>query len=154
MKLNSCSQRRILLMASTKWQALQERYVDSTKHRRTAYNPGWKIPALKYTHYPPAKTKDSSSVALQSLKGLGCLTHTGPFLILLFRYLVGLLWTSDQPVAKASYLQRTTQHRAMWTNILSWEGIRTHGLKVQTNKGLRLKINRAATGSGYKMTYM
>jgi hypothetical protein len=41
----------------------------------------------------------SSSVALQSLQGPWP-PHTGGFVTLL-RYLVEILWTSDQPVAKA-----------------------------------------------------
>jgi hypothetical protein len=42
----------------------------------------------------------SFSMALQLKSGLGLLIWS--FVILLFRHLVGLLWTSYQPVAKAS----------------------------------------------------
>jgi hypothetical protein len=50
--------------------------------------------------------------------------HTGGFVILL-RHTVGLLWTSDQPIAKASTY--TGQHnRNTKTNIHALSGIRTH----------------------------
>jgi hypothetical protein len=64
----------------------------------------------------------SSSVALQSLYEPWP-PHTGSFVILL-RNLVGLLWASDQPVAKASIHSR--QYKNTKTNIHASSGIRTH----------------------------
>jgi nucleosome binding factor SPN SPT16 subunit len=60
-------------------------------------------------------------MTLQLKSGLGLLFWG--FLILLFRHAVGLLWTSDQPDAKASTY--TEQHNTKM-NILAPIGIRAH----------------------------
>jgi hypothetical protein len=62
----------------------------------------------------------------------------------LFRHLVGLLWTSDRPVAKAStYTGQHTTQKDEDTHALS--GIRTHDLSVQAIKAYA--SDRAATGT-------
>jgi hypothetical protein len=50
-------------------------------------------------------------------------------LIVLFTHFVGLLWTSDQPVTKASTY--TAQHGKKRTNIRVLSEIRTQDLSVQ-----------------------
>jgi hypothetical protein len=54
-------------------------------------------------------------------------SHNEGFLTLPI-HLEGLLWTSDQPVAKA---YRRTKYGKMRTNIHALSGIRTHGLSVE-----------------------
>jgi hypothetical protein len=48
---------------------------------------------------------------------------------------VGLLWTSDQPVAETS----TWQHTTLTTNIHALGGIRTHDLSRRAAENLRLR---------------
>jgi hypothetical protein len=64
-------------------------------------------------------------------------THMGGFLIL-FRHLVGLLWTS--------YKSRTTQHGKPRTNFHALSAIRTHDLSVQTIKAHA--SDHVTTGTG------
>jgi hypothetical protein len=71
--------------------------------------------------------------------------HIGDSVILL-RHLVGLLWTSDQPVAKSLYQHRTTQHRNSNTNFHVSSGIRTHDPNNQAAKAYAL--DSAATWIG------
>jgi hypothetical protein len=59
------------------------------------------------------------------------------------RHTVGLLWTIDQPIAKAS--TGTGQHRNTKTNIHASSGFRTHDPGDQAAKPL----DRAVTGTGY-----
>jgi hypothetical protein len=74
--------------------------------------------------------------------------HAGGFVIWL-RGLVGLPWTSDQPVAKAS--SYTGQHNTeAETNIHASSGIRTHDPSNQAAKTYAL--DRAATGTGSTRT--
>jgi hypothetical protein len=67
-----------------------------------------------------------------------------PRFLNLFRHSVGLLWTSDQPVAKASICtrQHTTKTR---TNIHALSGIGTHDLSAQAIKAYA--SDRAAAGT-------
>jgi hypothetical protein len=58
--------------------------------------------------------------------------------------LVGLLWTSDRPIAKASTV--SGQHGKAMTNIRALSGIRTHDPSVQAIKVYASE--RAATGTG------
>jgi hypothetical protein len=88
-----------------------------------------------------------SSAALQSLQGPWP-PHTGGFVTLL-RNSVGLLWTSDQLVAKASTY---TQHTKTRTDIHTLSGIRTHGLSVKAIK--TFASDRAATGIGLSRKFM
>jgi hypothetical protein len=78
-------------------------------------------------------------------KDLGRLTH-GRFLSL-FRHPVGIHWTSNRPVAKAS----TCTERKTRTDIHALSGIRTPSLIVQATQTYAL--HRAATGSGCLWTY-
>jgi hypothetical protein len=50
-----------------------------------------------------------------------------------FKYLVGLIWTSDLPVAKAC-IYTGQQNRKTKTNIHALSGIRTHDFRVQAIK--------------------
>jgi hypothetical protein len=68
----------------------------------------------------------------------------GGFLIL-FRHFLGLLCTSDQPVAKAS-TYTGQQHGKTRTNIHALNGIRTHDLSLQAIKAYA--SHRAANGTG------
>jgi hypothetical protein len=61
--------------------------------------------------------------------------------------LVGLLWTSDQLVAKASAY--TTQHRNMRTNIHALSGILTNGLSVQAIKTYASEGTTTGTGLSF-----
>jgi hypothetical protein len=78
-------------------------------------------------------------VALQSLYGPWP-PHAGGFIIY-FRHLVELVWTCDQPVAKAS--THTGQHNTE-THIHASFGIQTHDPSNQTAKTYAL--DRADTG--------
>jgi hypothetical protein len=57
------------------------------------------------------------------------------------------LWTSHQPIAKASSY---TQHRNTRTNIYALSGIRTHDLNIQAIN--TYASDYAATGTGYITT--
>jgi hypothetical protein len=71
--------------------------------------------------------------------------YTGRVLTLLFRHLLGLLWTTDQPVAKAStYTGQYNTERRGQTSII--EGDSTHDLSVQAVKAYTSGL--AATGTG------
>jgi hypothetical protein len=74
-------------------------------------------------------------------------SHTRGFLILL-RHAVGLPWTSNQLVAKASTY--TAQHRSTETNIHASSGIRTRDPSNQAAKTYAL--DREATGAGSMKT--
>jgi hypothetical protein len=71
------------------------------------------------------------SVALQSLKDLGCLTYRR--LLELFRHMVGLLGRAIS-LSQGLCLHRTTQHTKTWTNIHALSGIRTHDPSNQPAK--------------------
>jgi hypothetical protein len=70
--------------------------------------------------------------------------NIGPLLgfLILFRHSAGLLWTSDQPSAKASTYR---QHRKTRTNIHALSGIRTHDHIAQAIR--TYASDRAATGT-------
>jgi hypothetical protein len=57
-------------------------------------------------------------------------------LLILFKHSVGLLWTSNQPVAKASTY---TQRRKTRKNIYALSGIRTRDSRDQAIKTARLR---------------
>jgi hypothetical protein len=70
---------------------------------------------------------------------------------MLLTQLVGLIWTSDQPVAKASIYtgqHNTETHKYMKKNIHSSSGIRTHDLSNEVAKTYALF--RAVTGTGHQ----
>jgi hypothetical protein len=72
-------------------------------------------------------------------------SDTGAFLIL-FRHSVGLLWTSDQPIARA------TQHRKTRTNIHALSGFQTHDLSVQEIKAHDLDRATSVTDHLYNQS--
>jgi hypothetical protein len=73
-----------------------------------------------------------SSVSLQSMREPWP-PHTREVFLILFRHLAWLLWTSDQPAAKASTLyDNTAQKDEDNTHVLS--GIRTHDLSVKRSQ--------------------
>jgi hypothetical protein len=84
------------------------------------------------------------SVALQSLKELGRLTHMR--FLELFRHIVGLLGRVISP-SQGLYLHRTTRHRKTRTNIHALSGIRAHDPSNQTVK--TRASDRTATVTGY-----
>jgi hypothetical protein len=53
----------------------------------------------------------------------------------MFRHLVELIWASDQPVAKASYIRKKTQLRKTRTNIMHSNPRSQH----RTDQGIRLR---------------
>jgi hypothetical protein len=81
-------------------------------------------------------------MALQSLKGPWP-PHNGGFVILL-RHLVGLLWKSDQPVAKASSHIERQNADTQRQNTHASSGIRTHDRsdKAATGTGKPININK------------
>jgi hypothetical protein len=67
---------------------------------------------------------------------------------MLFRHSAGLLWTSDQPVTKAS---TDTQHRKTRTNRDDLSGIRAHDHCDQAIK--TYASDRAATGPAERLLH-
>jgi hypothetical protein len=70
-------------------------------------------------------------------KNLGRLTYRG--FVILLRHTAGLLWTSGQPVAKASTYTRQHNIQTQETNIHALSGIRTHDPSNQAAADLRLR---------------
>jgi hypothetical protein len=84
------------------------------------------------------------SVALLSLKDLGCLTYRR--FLELFRHMVGLLGWVISP-SQGLYLHRTTRHRKTQTNIHALSGIQTHDPSNQPAKTHASERTATVTGS-------
>jgi hypothetical protein len=61
------------------------------------------------------------------------------FCMIVFRHTVGLLWTSDQPVAEASTYTEQHNIETQETNIRAFSGIRTRDPSNQAAVDLRLR---------------